>query len=275
MNLKRCNNYSRLNPSLFILPVFLLFSIVVFLYSRNALSIDGYIQIQKDSFFSANHILGQYPNLQYNLTQFGDALIFLSFLSIFIVYAPKMWEALVLGSLVSCLLSYILKQIFGVPRPAAVFDNDSFIIVGKTLAGHNSLPSGHSITIFTTLTILLFTYMPCELKHKISWFFLIITTGLIFALTRVGVGAHYPLDVIIGSIIGYLSGLTGIFISRKYKILNWLGNKKYFPVLILSFIAACALIIIKINNENLIVFYLALISLVVSLYKILTIYVKK
>lgn len=275
MELNTNSNYSGLRLSLFFPPIILLISLVLFLYSQHALSVDAYIQIQKDSFFFINGKLGQYPGLEYNLTQMGDALIFLSFLSIFIIYTPKMWEALVSGSLVSLLLSCVLKKIFGVPRPAAVFNNHRFVIVGKTLSGHNSLPSGHCITVFSILTVLLFGLMPREQKHKFLWFFLVITMGLFLAFARVGVGAHYPLDVITGCIVGYISGLAGIFISREYRIWNWFSNRKYYPVFILLFLIFGGVIIHKIVSENLIIFYLSFVSLVLSLYKIITVYVKK
>ncbi|MBZ4188905.1 phosphatase PAP2 family protein [Niabella beijingensis] len=269
------NNYSRLKVFLFILPAFLLASMVLLLYSQNALNVDRYIQIQEETFFFINYNLGQYPNLQFNLTQLGDALIFLSFLSIFIVYAPKIWEALIPGLLVSALFSCSLKKIFVVPRPAALFNSNSFIIVGKKLSGFNSLPSGHSITIFTILTVLLFAFTPQKLKYKILFFLSVIIIGLVLVFTRVGVGAHYPLDVITGGIIGYISGLIGIFISRKYKFCTWVNNKRFYPIFILLFLIGCVILINKIINENLIIFYLSLASLVVSLYKIITIYAKK
>lgn len=275
MNTKIINNYSRLNFFLFLLPLFFLTVIVLFLYSQNVLCADRYIEIQKDTFFFINYHLGQYPNLQFNITQLGDALIFLSFLSVLIVYAPKIWEALLSGLLVSLVFSCLLKKIFSVPRPAAVFDNDSFIIIGKTLTGHNSSPSGHSITIFTILSVLLFAFMPKELKFKILYFSLLISAGLILAFSRVGVGAHYPFDVILGGFIGYISGLLGIFISRKYQIWNWINNKKYYLVFILLFGVCCVLLIHKIINNNLIIFYFSFASLAVSLYKIINIYVKK
>jgi len=117
--------------------------------------------------------------------------------------------------------------------------------------------------------------MPEKLTYKILWIFFTIITGLIIVFTRVGVGAHYPLDVIIGSIIGYISGLTGIFISRKYKIWAWVNNKKYYPIFILLMLICCISIIASIFTENLIIFYLALISLFVPFYKIVYAFVKK
>lgn len=274
MNTNIINNYLRLKPHLFILPILLLVIVILLLYSQNALSVNGYTQIQKDSFLIINHNLGQYPNLQFNLTQLGDGLIILSFLSIFIIYAPKIWEAIISGLLVSVLFSNPLKRIFSVPRPAAVFDNDSFIIVGKKLVGFNSSPSGHSITVFTVFTVLLFAFMPKKLEHKFLWFSSVIIIGLIIVSTRVGVGAHYPLDVISGSLIGYISGLAGVFISRKYKIWAWVNNKKSYPFFILLFLVCCVILVNKISHENLTIFYLSLASLLFSLYKITDVYVK-
>jgi len=274
MNTSVINNYSRLKPFLFFLPLFFLIVLILILYSKGALCADKYVQIQKDSFFFINHHLGQYPNLEYNLTQLGDVVIFLSFLSILIIYTPKIWEALLSSLLVSILLSCPLKSLFAVPRPGAAFNNDTAIIVGKALCGHNSLPSGHSITVFTILTVLLFGLMPRTLKFKILWILFVITAGLTVVFTRVGIGAHYPLDVIIGSIIGYISGLSGIFISRKYKIWAWINNKKYYPIFILLFVICGISLICRIIDENLIIFYFAFISLAVSLYKIVTVYVK-
>ena len=275
INTKAITNYSKLKPSLFFLPALLLITIVLFLYNYDSLHAYKYVQIQKNSFFFINYHLGQFPNILYNVTQIGDATIFLSFLSIFILYAPKIWESLISASLVSLIFSNLLKNIFAVPRPAVVYDNNSFIIIGRTAVGHASLPSGHSITVFTTLTILLFAFMPEKLPYKILWSFFTIITGLIIAFTRVGVGAHYPLDVIIGSIVGYISGLTGIFISRKYKIWAWVNNKKYYPIFILLMLICCISLISQIINENLIIFYLALISLFAPFYKIVYAFIKK
>jgi membrane-associated phospholipid phosphatase len=275
MNTNVFNNFAKLKWYLFLLPLFFIITIVLFLFRNDALNIDGYIQIQKDCFYFINHYLGQYPNIEYNLTQFGDASIFLSFLIILIIYAPKIWESLLSTLLVSAIFSKVFKEIFLVPRPAEALDNNSFIIIGKKAVGFASLPSGHSITVFAILTILMFAFMPKKVKYKALWFVFIITTGLILVFTRVGIGAHYPLDVITGSIIGYISGLLGIFISRKYKIWNWINNKKYYPIFIVSILICCISIITKIINESFIVFYLALISLFVSLYKFIYVYIKK
>jgi membrane-associated phospholipid phosphatase len=275
LNITAIGNYSRLKGIIFILPLSLLVLLALFLYIQDSFSVSGYIGIQKEWFFFLNGQLSQLPGIEYNLAQLGDALISLSILSVLIIYAPKFWEALISASLVSAIFSAIFKKLFSVPRPAAALDPDSFVIIGKTLSGNNSLPSGHSITIFTIITVIMFAFMPVKRKYKLIWIIGILLIGLVIASTRIGLGAHYPLDVITGSIIGYLCGLTGIFISRKFRIWSWIGEKKYYPVFILLFLVCSIIVTGKIINENLPIFYVALICLLLSLYKISKIYVQK
>lgn len=268
-------NYSKLKLSLFIIPIFLLIGIVIFLYKQDSLNVDKYIQIQKDCFFFLNSKLSQFPNAAFNFTQLGDTMILLPFLGVLIIYTPKIWETLLSALIVSCIFSTSLKKIFSVPRPAAVYDNDSFVIVGKALYGHSSLPSGHSITTFTVFTVLLFGFMPQRLKYKFLWFIFVLLTGLVIVSTRVGVGAHYPFDVIIGSIIGYISGLLGVFINERYKVWTWVNNKRYYPIFILFFCVCFVYLVDRLLSDSLMIFYLSLTALVISQYKIINVYVKK
>jgi membrane-associated phospholipid phosphatase len=237
--------------------------------------VDGYVNIQKDLFFYLNGKLSEFPSLQFNLTQLGDVLIFFPFLTVFIVYASKIWEALLSSAILSLLVSAILKKIFAMPRPAAIFENESFVIIGKILSGNTSLPSGHSIATFVVITTLLFAFMPKRNKYKVIWSSFILMLGFIIAFSRVGVGAHYPIDVIVGSIIGYIVTVIGIQISNKVDWFAWISNKRYYPVFILSLIIWGGVIVAKILGDNLPVFYFSLFSLIISLCLITSTYVQK
>ncbi|WP_285817425.1 phosphatase PAP2 family protein [Chryseobacterium muglaense] len=211
----------------------------------------------------------------YNLTQLGDALIILSLCTALIIYAPKIWECLIWASLISALLCSPFKWLFKIPRPAAILEKDSFVIIGKVYIGNNSLPSGHAITVFTVLTVLLWALMPKNMTKRITWITLIIGMGSLFSLSRVGVGAHHLLDVLIGSIIGYISGISGILINRNLPLWAWIGNKKYYPFFITLFIICSVIVMRKIWYDNLPVFYFSLISLFITTYIITRNYVKK
>lgn len=266
MNENVTRNYAKLKLASVYPPIFLLILVVAFLYTKNALNVSAYVAIQKNLFLSLNSKLSQFPALQHNLTQFGDALVFFSLVSIFIIYAPKIWEALISASLISLLLCSVLKNLFQVPRPAAALDNSSFVIIGERLTSNNSLPSGHAITIFISLTVLLYAFMPKKMKHQFLWFFMVMMIGAVLAITRVGVGAHYPIDVIVGSIIGYILGLIGIFVSRKYSILAWVSNKKYCSIFLVLFLACCVLMVNRLLHHNLIIYYFSFASLLTTLF---------
>ncbi len=275
MNEVVITNFNKINPRLFLFPFFIILILVLFFLMNDAFSVQGYLAIQKDWFYDLNHYFGKYEATAFNLTQLGDASIFLSFLILLVIYAPKFWESLLSALLVFAVLCKFLKELFSIPRPAEILNKDSFIIVGRTLDGFSSLPSGHTVTVFTILTVILFAFMPKKIIYKGIWIFLLLGFGYLIGLSRVAVGAHFPFDVFIGSVIGYCSGLLGIIITRRYKIWNWFCFKKFTPLFIIAIIACCVSVSIKIYYEKSLVFYLVLISLFVALYKFIYVYIKK
>jgi membrane-associated phospholipid phosphatase len=104
------------------------------------------------------------------------------------------------ATLVSGLFSQILKHLFGRARPSLIdvvgpFHFDPFSISARFA----SLPSGHTVTAFT-VTLALGWFAP---RWRIPLFALAALVGL----SRVGVGAHYPSDVLAGAALGLGSTL--------------------------------------------------------------------
>ncbi len=270
------NNFKKVKLWLLIPPFLLL--ILFFLYfslSEGTNFVDEYVESQKSLFFFLNSKLSGYPNLLYNITQLGDALIFYPLLIIFLFYAPKLWEVLLTSSVITLAVSAYLKVYLIVPRPACVFDNYSFMIMGKTLTGNTSLPSGHSMTSFMAISVLLFAFMPKKNPYKIVWSLLILTLGFIIAFSRVGVGAHYVFDVIIGMTIGFIAAIIGIKVNNNLRWLDWIKNKRFYPIFMLLLLIWTFLIVKEIIDHNLPIFYLSLMSLVGTLFLITKAYVKK
>jgi membrane-associated phospholipid phosphatase len=261
-----------------LIPPFLFLSLcclyfVLFIEKGNY--IDEYVNIQKDSFFYLNSKLSEFPSLQFNLTQLGDVQISFSLLCVFILYAPKLWESLLISAILSLIVSATLKKLFAVPRPAAILDIDSFVIIGRTLSGRTSLPSGHSIATFVVISTLLFAFMPKKNIPKTMWVFSMLTLGFVISFSRVGVGAHYPVDVIVGSTIGYILTIIGIKISNKINWSAWIINKKHHPIFMAALLVWMCAIGKKILESNLLIFYISLISLIATLYFVTSSYVKK
>ncbi|WP_027392804.1 phosphatase PAP2 family protein [Aquimarina latercula] len=265
----------RLTP-LIPISIFFILLLIYFSWSTNELSfIENYILIQKNVFFVINENLSHASGLQNNLTELGDILILFPFLSIFIIYAPKFWEKLIVSSILALLMSVFLKKVFAVPRPAAVFDNNDFTIVGNALCGSSSLPSGHSIATFVVISTVLFAFLPKQKSAKLIWSLSLILLGLLISFSRVAVGAHYPLDVVIGCLIGFSAAIIGIKISNTFSWLIWFENKNTFPVLFTITAIWGLLIVKKMLLKDLAIYNLSLLSLMISQYIIILPYVKK
>lgn len=269
------DNFSKVGLKILFYPLFIIFALVLFLYANQSLSEQGYVDIQRNFFLKINKILSQYPDLQHNITQFGDALIILSIFSILIYYTPKFWEALISASLLSLIFSGGLKNLIDVPRPAMIFDADSFTIIGNKVLGYSSCPSGHSITVFTTLTVFMFAFLPKKKVYKLLWCLGLLVLALCFAFSRVAVGAHHPFDVIIGSAIGAITGIIGIYINQKFPVFRWISYRKFYPILIIMFLACMYFIFQDIKQYKLPIYYISLLSLIVSFYLITKSYVQE
>lgn len=275
MNSKSVKNFAKVKYHYFFLPIALLIIIFSFLFYNKALENKSYIDIQKGLFLMGNDFLSDYPLIMNNLTQLGDGLIILSFLTILLVFAPKCWECFINAFILSGIFTLILKPMFGIQRPAAALIHEKFVIIGPKLAGNNSFPSGHSITTFTILAVILFAFMPTDIRKRIFWTFCVCCFGLLLISTRIGVGAHYPIDVITGAIVGYMSAIIGIMITQKVRLWNWIENVKMYPIIILLLLGFTVGVIFKILDSPLIIFYLALLSLLISLFVTAKTYAKQ
>lgn len=264
-------NLKNTKVSALIFPVIVLVGVGAFLLSQGALfSAEKYVFLQKEVFLSLNKWLSQTPEIQYNLTQLGDAFVVYCLLSILYWRFPKIWEALIVSGLFSLIASQGLKRFIDVPRPAQIFNSQEFNIIGEELVGYSSMPSGHSITIFTALSILAIAFQPKTKKrvYQILYYIGMVILGIFLCFTRVGVGAHHPLDTIVGGAIGCFCGILGVLLIKKYHF-RWISFRKSYLFFTLLFLGgAIFMISYKIPQENLPIFYVSLCSLLVSVYLI-------
>jgi undecaprenyl-diphosphatase len=105
---------------------------------------------------------------------------------------------LALGLIADAILVYSLKTIIHRPRPYEVLS----IMPLDLVDNFRSLPSGHTSTAFLSATILSKYYC------KYTAIFFVIAASIGFS--RVYIGVHYPLDVIVGAITGCLVGILMI-----------------------------------------------------------------
>jgi undecaprenyl-diphosphatase len=108
------------------------------------------------------------------------------------------------------LLTEIIRFFYHHPRP---FEVSNFMpLITQTEIG-NSFPSGHA-TFYFALAIVVFLWN----RRWGMWYFIL---TIVMGFARIFVGAHWPLDVLGGAIIGILSGLLiHLLLSPQFKSLS-------------------------------------------------------
>ncbi len=123
-----------------------------------------------------------------------------------IYLALRRWSRacqLIAAFLVSSLVAQILKNIFSMPRPKQYFPAGqySYFIDGVTHIGFASFPSGHSTSVFAMATLL--AIFDSNKKGNILYLLVAVAVGY----SRIYLGQHFLVDVLMGSVIGTLTAV--------------------------------------------------------------------
>jgi undecaprenyl-diphosphatase len=113
---------------------------------------------------------------------------------------------LALGLIAVTILVYTLKIMIHRPRPYEVLSIMPFELVDN----FRSLPSGHTSTAFLSATILSNFYR----KYMVVFFVIAASIGV----SRVYIGVHYPLDVIVGAMTGSLLGILMVELLDRLEV---------------------------------------------------------
>lgn len=144
-----------------------------------------------------------------NLTVLGDTLVGLTLLAPLIGRRPDILWSAALAALLATLWVHGLKDPLDVLRPAAALPPDLLHVIGA-VRRYGSFPSGHTTTIFTVAGIL-GLYLG---RSALVW---LLAVSLLVGLSRVAVGAHWPLDVLGGAFGGWLSAVFGTLLAQRWR----------------------------------------------------------
>lgn len=176
-------------------------------------------------FVRLNEMASELPNaLWANLTFTADTLFVMALLGAVAARKHELFASSLLLLLVGTLFVHGGKNLFDAARPAALLAADTFNLIGPKLKNH-SFPSGHSFTIFAGLTLVSF-YLPR------IWLIPLLVWALLGAFSRVAVGAHWPLDTLVGSAGGILIAVLCVWLNQKFAALRSSGWKMTSAVLL-------------------------------------------
>lgn len=171
--------------------------------------------VDRDVFLAVNARMSTLPvHLLAALSLLGLGLYAVLAFTPALVLAPRIFAAAVVAAPIAGLLSQSAKHAFRVPRPLAVLGEGQVHVVGQALQGNNSLPSGHSITAATCMTILLLALQPQRRTPLVITATIVL--GAAVMVSRIGVGAHWPSDVLLGGAFGVLSGCIGTALVQRW-----------------------------------------------------------
>jgi membrane-associated phospholipid phosphatase len=180
------------------------------------------------------------PSLWASITILGDGLMGITLLLILHHHYPKFTYTALIAGILAGLWVHLLKNAMAMPRPPAVLDAQSINIIGHELH-HGSFPSGHASTLFALLGCMALWMKPAALRRL---FPLLLAVGVIAALSRSVVGAHWPLDIMVGSAIGWLCAIAATAFTTRVApgdaLLRWSGR----------FLALCALYLLLVHDTG-------------------------
>jgi membrane-associated phospholipid phosphatase len=179
---------------------------------------------QVELFLAINRWSGQFPVAFWSFaTLLGEADVLFCLLSPLLLWRPQMIVAVLAAVPLGGLLSVTLKSLFQASRPASVVDPAQFNLIGIAL-GNASFPSGHTITAFAAALALVLVRVAdgsgaAQRKAGSSaplFAALALMLATLIGLSRVAVGAHWPVDVLAGAACGWLAGCSGAWLSARF-----------------------------------------------------------
>lgn len=167
--------------------------------------LDRLVQWDRDTFLYLNGLgLEKYDGFWTTITDFATWIpLFILFIYLIFYVYPKKEASYVLGTV--CLTAIVVALVTGITkewvarlRPSHTEDIQAMVRILGSPAGY-SFFSGHASSSFSiTTSVFLF------LRHRIKWSWLFFIWPIAFALSRIYVGVHYPLDLLVGTGVGIL-----------------------------------------------------------------------
>lgn len=170
-------------------------------------------EVNRQYFLSINSLANVYlnPILIVHVTDLGNGTVASAIILLAIARQPQYGLRVLILVVLLGLVSNFAKQYYDSPRPYLVLDLNLFKIHDFTVTT-DSLPSGHTATIFSLAGLIWLSYCRTWLKY------LALLIACVVALSRIAVGVHWPIDLAMGALIGWLLAFVAVKLTPTKQI---------------------------------------------------------
>lgn len=146
-----------------------------------------------------------------HITNLGDTAVALCLLIGIYRFRQERGLAILFLAVLATIVIQGLKHWFSFERPPSVLEPSEFHLIGGAISS-KSFPSGHTATAFVVAGILAAQYS----RMTVIW--CLVAAATLVGLSRIMVGVHWPADVFVGAILGWMMGFWGYkFLFTKFK----------------------------------------------------------
>ena len=171
------------------------------------------VEWDRNTFIFLNNLgIEQYDHFWITVTDFKNwTPLFIFFIALIFWKYPKREAVLVIVTLLMMVwfvttLTDLTKHAIARLRPNNTEDINTLIRILKTPSTY-SFFSGHASSSFSIATLLVLF-----LRKRFVWSWLVYFWALLMVASRIFVGVHFPVDIIVGALVGALSALFFYFL---------------------------------------------------------------
>ncbi|NND14736.1 MAG: phosphatase PAP2 family protein [Eudoraea sp.] len=158
----------------------------------------------------------QYDSFWTLITQIPTWIPLFLLFFLLLLWTHPLKKALILITIVIALLGFVLlatdltKEWVERVRPNNDVEINHLLRVLKNPTSY-SFFSGHAATSFSITTL-----MVVFLRQRSKWIWLLFIWPILFSLSRIYVGVHYPIDILVGMAAGIFSAFLFYYLYKRF-----------------------------------------------------------